>query len=183
MPASAAINSERPILCTARLRLRGPEVRDAPVIAAMMTPGISAAVGAWPWPFTEAMALERVMQAQARAAAGTALPWVVERRDDAALLGWIDVARHPALLARATIGYWLGEAHQGQGYMREAAGPVIEDALARLGLDAVEAMAQRENHRSLAVLRGAGMRLVGPVTQHCAALGRGEPCLLFERVG
>jgi [ribosomal protein S5]-alanine N-acetyltransferase len=168
---------------TARLVLRDPEMRDAPGIAAMMTPAVSAGLGAWPIPFTMEMAAERIGQAQRRAAAGEARPWVLERQADAAVLGWIDVARHPALLARATIGYWLGEAHHGRGYMREAIGPVIADALVRLDLDAVEAMAHRDNIRSHAVLLGAGMRLVGPVTHYAAARERNEPCLLFERTG
>ncbi|MEJ1977624.1 MAG: GNAT family N-acetyltransferase [Acetobacteraceae bacterium] len=183
MPLSAAINPGLPVLRTARLRLRCPEMQDGPGISAMMTPAVSATLGAWPVPFTLEMAAERVAQAQARAAAGEAFPWVVERQADAALLGWVEVVRHPTLLARATVGYWLGEAHQGHGYMREAIGPVIADALVRLDLDAIEATAHADNIRSLAVLRGAGMRMVGPVTIYAAARNQEEPCLLFERVG
>jgi [ribosomal protein S5]-alanine N-acetyltransferase len=182
MPASLVINPECAIIRTARLVLRVPEMRDAPQIAAMVTPAVSASLGAWPTPFTLDMAEERVAQARARAMAGKALPWVMERQADAMVLGWIDVVRHPALLARATIGYWLGEAHHGQGYMREAAGPAIADALARLRLDAIEATTHRDNLRSQAVLLGAGMRLVGPVTHYATARERDEPCLLFERV-
>jgi len=183
MSARSAIKPERPIIRTARLVLRGPEMRDAPDIAAMMTPAVSASLGAWPTPFTPDMAAERVDWALARAAAGEGRPWVLERLADAVVLGWIDVARHPALLARATIGYWLGEAHRGQGYMREAIGSVIADALVRLELDAIEATAHRDNIRSHAVLLGAGLRLVGPVTHYAVARDRNEPCLLFECTG
>ncbi len=182
MPVPIAINPDCTVIRTARLVLRRPEMRDAPAVAAMMTPAVSASLGTWPSPFTLDMAVERVAQAQAHAAAGDALAWVIERRADAVVLGWIAVVRHPALLARATIGYWLGEAHHGQGYMREAIGPVIADAMASLALDAIEATAHRDNLRSHAVLRGAGMRLVGPVTHYAAARERHEPCLLFERV-
>jgi len=165
---------------TARLRLRCVRPEDALPVSAMMTAAVSQWVASWLVPFTPEMAVERITNARRAAADGRALPCVIERRADAALVGWIGVTRETSHDRRAMLGYWLGEKHHGCGYMREAAPVAVRMAFQNLGLDVVEAAAQPENAASFAVLRGCGMVPVGERMVFAPSRSRDELCLLYE---
>lgn len=64
-------------------------------------------------------------------------------------------------LQSAYLGYWIGEPHAGQGYMREGLRLELDHAFRRVGLHRVEANIQPTNEPSLALARGAGFRLEG----------------------
>ena len=165
---------------TERLRLRCVRASDAGAFAAMMTPGVGRRVASWPAPCTVAMAATRVAAARDGVAAGRGVTFGVERLSDGVLMGWIGVSRVGTAERRAMLGYWLGEAFQGQGYMREAAGVAVAAAFRMLGADVVAAAAQPDNAGSIAVLRGCGMRLVGEQMMFAEARQREELCVLYE---
>lgn len=165
---------------TARLTLRCVRPGDAAPTSAMMTPAVSRWVASWPVPLTTRMAAARIAVARQAAAAGRALPFAVERRSDGALLGWAGVEHDAADGSRGALGYWLGEAHHGHGYMREAAPAIVAAAFARLGLAVIEAGAQPGNTASFAVLRACGMVPVGERAVFAPARGRAESCLFHE---
>jgi len=165
---------------TARLRLRCVRLEDVAPISAMMTAAFSQWVASWPVPFTPGMAIERITSARRAAADGRALPCAIERRTDAALVGWIGVTRETPHDRRAMLGYWLGEKHHGCGYMREAAPAAVQMAFQNLDLDVIEAAAQPENAASFAVLRGCGMAPVGERMIFAPSRNREEMCLLYE---
>lgn len=165
---------------TARLRLRCVRSDDATSISRMMTPAVSRWLAAWPVPFTTEMAIERIANARQAFMEGRALPCVIERRSDGVLLGWVGVTRREAGARRGMLGYWMGEAHHGQGYMREVAPAVMKTAFDNLDLDVIEAAAQPENEASLAVLRGCGMVASGERMIFASARSRDELCLLYE---
>ena len=164
----------------ARVRLRCVRPADAEGLAAMMTPGVSRWVASWPVPCTPDMAAERIAAARRAAGARDALPFAVERRSDGALLGWMGVSRDAADQRRGVLGYWLGEAFHGHGYIREAAPAAIAAAFEGLGLDVVGAGAQPGNAASFAVLRGCGMVPVGERMVFVPSRGREELCLFHE---
>ncbi|WP_297370214.1 GNAT family N-acetyltransferase [Acidocella sp.] len=165
---------------THRLRLRCPRPEDAATISAMITPAVSRWLASWQVPFTIELAAKRITAAQKAAFSGRAIPLVIERRQDGAPLGWIDVVRNQPAGRSATLGYWLGEAHHGYGYMREAAPTAVAAAFSLLGLEAVEAAAQPENAASFAVLRSCGMVPAGECMVFASARGREELCLRYE---
>lgn len=169
-----------PAVDTARLRLRCVRPGDAAQISEMMTPAVSRWVASWPVPFTPAMAAERIADSRQAFLEGKALPCVIERREDGVLLGWIAVTRQNANESRAMLGYWMGEAHHGYGYMREAAPATVTFAFRSLDLDVIEAAAQPENKASFAVLRSCGMIPTGERTIFAPARSRDELCLLYE---
>ncbi|WP_239479466.1 GNAT family N-acetyltransferase [Lichenicola cladoniae] len=146
----------------------------------MMTPSVSRWVASWPMPFTIDMAIERITSMRHAATERRALPCVVERRLDAALLGWIAVTRSGAEDHRAMLGYWMGDIHQGHGYMREAAPAAVKSAFRLFDVDVIEAAAQPGNVASLAVLRGCGMAQVGERAIYAPARARNELCLVHE---
>lgn len=151
-------------------------------ISEMMTPSVSRWVASWPVPFTGEMAMERIASMRQAFMEGRALPCAIERRSDGVLLGWIAVTRREAGERRGMLGYWMGEAHHGHGYMREAAPAAVELAFRSLDLDVIEAAAQPENKASFGVLRGCGMVPVGERMIFAPARSRDELCLLYELV-
>ena len=161
---------------TARLRLRTIRLGDAGHVSALMTPAVSRWLISWALPFTPAMATDRIAQARARLADGSMLPFAIERLSDSAFLGWLSITRQDA--RRALLSYWLGEAYQGQGYMREAlAAAALPDAFRLLDVDVIEAEVQADNAASLALLRGLGMVTLGARVTFAPSRGRDEPCV------
>ena len=71
----------------------------------------------------------RVYWAARAEAQGTALPLLLIRREDQALLGAItldNIRRGPS--QSGTLGYWIGERFSRRGYMREAIQSVVHHA-------------------------------------------------------
>ncbi|MBR0681893.1 GNAT family N-acetyltransferase [Roseomonas eburnea] len=169
-----------PVIETPRLRLRCAEPRDADALVAMMSETVSRRLASWPVPYTRPMALDRIAGVRLAAAQGRSLPLVVERKPDGAVLGWISASRAPGDETTALLTYWLGEAHQGHGYMREAARAMIDHAFAMMNVARLRAAVQGDNAASLSVVQLLGMRPLGEGRIWCPARGREESCLWFE---
>ncbi len=167
-------------LGTERLRLRWGRPQDAAQVSRLMTSAVSRWLASWPVPFTPEMAAERIAAAHSEAQRGRLLPFVIERRFDGVLLGWISVTRDAKDDRRGALGYWLGEEHHGYGYMREAAAVVVAAGFDRLGLEVIEAGAQPGNVDAFAVLRGCGMAPNGGRMVFAPARGQDELCLFYE---
>lgn len=146
-------------LSTERLRLRVVEPDDAPVLAGLMTAGISRWVAAWPYPLTIPMVEAMIADALAGVAEGRTLPMVMIAKSDGAIVGWLKLSKIDA--PAAELGYWIGEPFQGKGFAFEAASAMVEAGFRRLGLQAVEAGAQLANAASHNLLHKLGMNQVG----------------------
>jgi ribosomal-protein-alanine N-acetyltransferase len=145
---------------TARLRLRPLRVTDAAAVSAMMTPNVSRWVATWPSPFSVEAATERLTRAIASNEAGTAFSRIAERKFDDAAMGWLGIAVIDEAERIGSMGYWLGEAFHGQGYLSEILRPFVAAAIAALNLRSLDAGAQIDNAASLAALRRLGMTFV-----------------------
>lgn len=161
---------------TQRLRLRLPQPEDAQALAGIMAPEVSARLASWPASLAPEVAAQRLTEARGAAMAGRALPLVIERLCDQAVIGWISATRAELDPNRAILTYWLGSAHHGQGYMREAAPAALAAAFARLGVAEVRAAVQCDNEASRAVLQGLGMMRLELGSIWCSARGREEAC-------
>ena len=169
-----------PLVDTGRLRLRCVEERDAAALAGLMSEAVSRRLASWPVPYTPLMALDRIAGVRMAAAELRSLPLVIERKADGAVLGWISISRAPGDNATALITYWLGEAYQGHGYMREAVPAAVREAFVRMDVVRLRAAVQEDNEASLAVVRLLGMAPLGEGRIWCPARGREEACLWFE---
>lgn len=166
---------------TQRLRLRLPHPDDAPALARLMAPEVSARLASWPASLDPGIAAQRLTEARGAALDGRALPMVIERRGDDpatgwALVGWIGATRAEMDPERAILTYWLGGDHHGQGYMREAAPAALAAVFQWLGVTEVRAAVQRDNTASRAVLQGLGMDPLGEGIIWCSARGQEEAC-------
>ena len=148
------------VLETARVRLRPLRVGDAAAVSAMMTPNVSRWVATWPSPFSVEAATERLTRTIAANEAGTAFSRIAERKADNAAMGWLGIAVTDEAERIGSMGYWLGEAFHGQGYLSEILRPFVAGAIAALRLNHLDAVAQVDNAASLAALRRLGMQFV-----------------------
>ncbi|HEY8610854.1 MAG TPA: GNAT family N-acetyltransferase [Roseomonas sp.] len=160
---------------TPRLGLRLAEASDAAPLAALMSDAISARLASWPMPWTAERMAARIAEWRR-----IGLPCVVERGADGALVGWIHALRNREDPGRASMGWWCAEAHQGHGYIREAAAALLPLAFERLGVSVIEAGAQPDNQASFAVMRALGMHPAGERITHVPARGRDERTLFHE---
>ncbi len=165
---------------TARLLLRCVAPDDAAATSALMTPEVSRWLASWPLPFTPAMATARIESLRLRAVERSAMPLAVVEKASAALAGWVVIERDGETGKRGAVGYWLGEAYQRRGYMREAMAAALPTAFARLDLEVIEAGAQLANVGSFAIMRACGMRPAGQRMVYAPTRGREELCQFYE---
>jgi ribosomal-protein-alanine N-acetyltransferase len=122
----------------------------------------------------------RVYWAQRAEAQGTALPFVLVRRADQALLGAItldNIRRGPS--QSGTIGYWIGQTAARRGYMREAIVALVHHAFAALDLSRIEAACLPENAASRGVLEKTGFKYEGVAQSYLQINGRWRNHVLY----
>ncbi len=125
----------------------------------------------------------RVYWAARAQSAGTALPLFLIRRADDALIGAVtldNIRRGPA--QAGTIGYWVGQPHIRQGYMREALKAVVHHAFTELDLSRLEAGCLPENAASRGVLEKTGFKYEGVAQSYLQINGRWRNHVLYANL-
>ena len=80
------------------------------------------------------------------------------------------------------LGYWLGAAHTGKGFMRRSVAMATDFAFEELHLHRVEAACLPSNTRSIAVLRKNGFQEEGLARRYLKINGAWQDHLLFARL-
>jgi ribosomal-protein-alanine N-acetyltransferase len=125
----------------------------------------------------------RVYWAQRAVTQGSALPLFMTRRADEMLVGAItldNIRRGPA--QSGTLGYWIGQGHARQGYMREAIEAVVHHAFRTLDLSRVEAACLPENTPSRGVLENSGFKYEGVAQSYLQINGRWRNHVLYANL-
>ncbi|AXQ92846.1 GNAT family N-acetyltransferase [Cereibacter azotoformans] len=125
----------------------------------------------------------RVYWAARAESQGTALPLVLIRREDQALLGAItldNIRRGPA--QAGTLGYWVGRPHARQGYMREAILGIVHHAFNTLDVSRIEAACLPENAASRGVLEKCGFKYEGVAQSYLQIAGRWRNHVLYANL-
>jgi len=125
----------------------------------------------------------RVYWAQRAVTQGSALPLFMTRRADEMLVGAItldNIRRGPA--QSGTLGYWIGQGHARQGYMREAIEAVVHHAFRTLDLSRVEAACLPENTPSRGVLENSGFKYEGVAQSYLQIDGRWRNHVLYANL-
>ena len=125
----------------------------------------------------------RIYWANRSTSQGTSLPLLLIRREDAALLGAItldNIRRGPS--QAGTLGYWIGQAHARQGYMREAILSVVHHAFTVMDLSRVEAACLPENTASRGVLEKCGFKYEGVAQSYLQIAGRWRNHVLYANL-
>lgn len=125
----------------------------------------------------------RVYWAQRAVTQGSAVPLFLHRREDDTLLGAItldNIRRGPS--QSGTLGYWVGEVHARQGYMREAIEAVVHYAFRSLDLSRIEAACLPENTPSRGVLEKSGFKYEGVAQSYLQINGRWRNHVLYANL-
>ncbi|MDE2444750.1 MAG: GNAT family N-acetyltransferase [Alphaproteobacteria bacterium] len=156
------------ILHTSRLKLRSLRVEDAPSI----TRGIGnfkvcKNLARVPYPYTEADALDFLdwisMFDHRSLVCGIELPHTGE------LIGVISYL-YEVEQDQCELGYWLAEAHWGQGYGKEAAKAMVTHAFTANSHEGLISAFHDDNPASGRILQGLGFQITG----HEPALSRAQ---------
>jgi ribosomal-protein-alanine N-acetyltransferase len=110
--------------------------------------------------------------------ARTLFQWGVETTDGQ-LVGTCTLARLDAINRRAELGFALGRAFWGRGYMAAALPTLLEFAFGRLGLHRICADADPQNAPSVRVLVRLGFVREGLLRQHYFVQGEPQDALVY----
>ena len=122
----------------------------------------------------------RVYWAQRSITNGSAVPLFLIDRQSEGLVGAItldNIRRGPA--QSATLGYWVGQSHARQGFMREAIEAVVHYAFAQMDLSRIEAACLPENTPSRGVLEKSGFKYEGVAQSYLQINGRWRTHVLY----
>src|SRR6266436_1782831 len=89
-------------------------------------------------------------------ARGSSLQFVIALKQPGIAIGTCLLFQFEEANAQAEIGYVLGRAYWGQGYMREALAALIDCAFNRMSLRRLEAAVESQNAKSTRLLRDLG---------------------------
>ena len=177
----------RPAIVSERLILRLPAHSDYTSWTALRR---ESAAFLTPWEpawaddhLTRSAFTARVRWATRAAKLGTAMPLFLVRQADEALLGAITldhIRRGPS--QSGTIGYWIGQRHARQGYMREAIRALVDHAFVDLDLSRIEAACLPENAASRAVLEKSGFKYEGVAQSYLQINGRWRNHVLYANL-
>ncbi|MEM9583487.1 MAG: GNAT family protein [Pseudomonadota bacterium] len=172
---------------TERMTLRLPQHADFRPWAALRAESIEFLT---PWEpvwasdhLTRKSFTNRVYWAQRSFSSGSAVPVFMTRRDDNALVGAItldNIRRGPS--QAGTLGYWIGQRHARQGYMREAIQGLVHYAFTALDLSRIEAACLPENAASRGVLEKAGFKYEGVAQSYLQIGGRWRNHVLYANL-
>lgn len=125
----------------------------------------------------------RVYWANRAEAQGTALPLLLIRREDQALLGAVtldNIRRGP--VQAGTIGYWIGAPYARQGFMREAVLALVHHAFSVMDLSRIESACLPENVASRGVLEKSGFKYEGVAQSYLQINGRWRNHVLYANL-
>jgi ribosomal-protein-alanine N-acetyltransferase len=132
---------------------------------------------------TEGSFRSRVVRNGQEYASGLAVPLLLFRRDDQALLGGLTIGYIRRGAAQSCmIGYWMGEKHSGQGHMLAALKVAIPYIYDGLQLHRIEAACIPENWKSVRLLEKAGFEREGLLRKYLKINGEWRDHLMFSRL-
>jgi ribosomal-protein-alanine N-acetyltransferase len=124
----------------------------------------------WVTPASTPEAYARYLQNSRRA---SVCAFVICRVEDQRIIGSCNLSQiFRGNLRQAFLGYWVGAAFSGQGYMTDALQLVLRYAFKNLKLHRIEANIQPENEDSKRLAARAGFRLEGFSPRYLRVVGR-----------
>jgi [ribosomal protein S5]-alanine N-acetyltransferase len=109
-----------------------------------------------------------------------AYPFFIVRQSDGALLGGLGLTHvRRGAAAMATLGYWMGSSHAGQGHMSAAVPILMSFAFKVLKLRRIEASCVPDNAASIHLLEKAGFVREGYARQYLEINGQWRDHLLY----
>ena len=109
-----------------------------------------------------------------------AYSFLIFKTDDKTLLGGINVGNVRRGVAQsASLGYWIGEKHSRNGYMKEALKLLIPSLFVDLRLNRIEAATLQENIASKNLLKKIGFKKEGVLRKYLKINGTWRDHILY----
>ncbi len=105
--------------------------------------------------------------------------WGIARRLDDTLIGTSTLFHIESNNHRAEIGYALGRAHWGKGYMQEALTALLRYAFGELNLERIEADVDPRNEASIRTLERLGFKKEGYMRERWRVNGEIQDALFY----
>lgn len=158
-------------LDTPRLHLRPVRSDDAPAVFAIYANAEVARYLGEPMWTDPARAADWVRRVMRQRHEGEALQLLLQRCDDAAVLGTCVLFHFHAASRRAELGYVLAREHWGHGYIHEALVALLDHGFGTLDLRRVEADIDPRNAASARVLQRLGFVREGRLRERWEVAG------------
>ncbi|MGE4371737.1 MAG: GNAT family N-acetyltransferase [Xanthobacter sp.] len=176
-----------PVIEGAGIYLRPPQPEDCEPWCALRGAShafLSPWEPVWPADDLKPSAFRKRLHRYARdIARDDAYPFLLFRQADHALLGGLTLSNvRRGACQTASLGYWMGAPHAGQGYMKAAVRALVPAAHHSLRLHRIEASCMPSNTASIRVLTACGFVNEGYLRQYLRINGRWEDHLLFARL-
>lgn len=163
----------QPSLTTQRLLLRPYSERDLPAIVALAGDArIAATTGTVPHPYTEELAHSWLATHAPAWAAGSQVHFAIVDRHLDELRGTLSLRRDGQ--DTASVGYWIGVPHWGQGLATEACAALVTFGFEHWALAAINGRHLPENPASGRVLLKNGFTAQGRIRAFFPIRGREE---------
>lgn len=111
---------------------------------------------------------------------GMVSSWGIEERASGKLIGTCGFVYWNITHARAEIGYALGRAYWGRGYMTEAAGQITAFGFESMKLNRLEARCEVANVGSAKVMQKIGMSYEGILRQQIFVKGHYQDLMMYS---
>lgn len=139
------------------------------------------------WPeqcLSEDSFVQRLKRQQVERKSGRGEYFLIHDIKDNKIIGGLNLNNIQFGAARhASIGYWLGEEYQGQGYMYEAINLVMDYAFDILKLRRINAACLPDNYRSIKLLESLNFEEEGFAKEYLQINGRWQDHRLFGFLG
>lgn len=171
-------------LSTERLRLR--PLQEADIDALIQIAGdrrIADGTISVPHPFDRNAAVDFIQALERGRATGERFGFAVCLGEgEGRLVGYAGLHHVDVDHAEAELSFWIGAAHEGRGYVREAGERLIRYAFDELGLNRVCAFHMRRNAGSERVLERLGFQREGLLRQRVRKWGVFEDVVVWSRL-
>jgi ribosomal-protein-alanine N-acetyltransferase len=173
-----------PVIEAGPLHLRAPEPDDFPAWADLREKSRGFLVPWEPvWPsddLTRAAFRRRLKRYAEDERTDQAYTFFVFRSSDAALMGGLSIANMRRGVAQsASLGYWMGAPHAGQGHMTAAVRALLPFVFATLRLHRLEAACLPSNGASIRLLEKVGFQREGYARRYLCINGAWQDHLLY----
>ena len=176
--------SRQTTLLTERLRLRSPIASDWASWAEVRRQS-KTFLQPWEptWPpdsLSRGSFRRRIEQTEREARDGSARSFLLLLRDTDTVVGGLTISHiRRGVSQTASLGYWLGEVHTGQGFMTEALRAALPFAFTELKLHRIEAACLPKNDASKRLLERLGFQEEGRARGYLKIDGRWQDHVLF----
>jgi ribosomal-protein-alanine N-acetyltransferase len=153
-------------ILTPRLHLRPFTLADSQRVQFLAgNSAVAETTASLPHPYKDGIAEEWIKLQSSWANDGTAYVFAVTLRENAELIGCIDLSGISKSHSKAELGYWIGVNYWNQGYCTEAADAIVRFGFVDLKLNKITSRHMTSNPSSGRVMKKIGMKREGVLSQ------------------